>query len=106
MIALMVTVLPQPDSPTSPTVSPRSISKLASSTTTVRPVRVGKVTVSPRIDRSDGAAGASPTEERAVAADLRAGGAVQLSVTESRTASPQSDNARIVRAMVIPGGQI
>ena len=118
----MVTVFPDPDSPTIPTVSPSPTSKLRPSTTRVRPGPDGKLTLSPSTDSSApcrpaaaggtaGRAGAGPVRlRRGLPRDWRPAGrnaaALQASVAVSRTASPSRQSARIVSAIAIPGGQI
>ena len=52
MIARFETLLPEPDSPTTPSVSPRDRVKLTSETAWTTPSAVGKRTVSPRTSRS------------------------------------------------------
>src|SRR5438552_8076166 len=55
MMDMAVTLLPQPDSPTSPTVSPAPTAKLASSTTRRSPCSVSKATLRPSTASSAGA---------------------------------------------------
>src|SRR5262245_60816362 len=55
---MAVTVLPQPDSPTTPTVSPRAMLRSTPSTAWTMPSSVAKCVFSPRISRS-----ASPTPD-------------------------------------------
>ena len=52
MIASAVTLLPQPDSPTTASVSPRASVKLTSSSTRATPLRVRNSTPRPSTDSS------------------------------------------------------
>ena len=52
MIARLETLLPEPDSPTTPSVSPRDRVKLTSETAWTTPSAVGKRTVRPRTSSS------------------------------------------------------
>ena len=113
-IDIAVIVFPQPDSPTTPTVSPGSTVKLTSSTTvTVRRRRVEDDAQAldreqrrgggDRRDRTGARRSRAPRRQRDA---LRRRGAAPPSVVASRTASPSRPSARIVSAIAMPGGQI
>src|SRR5262249_20099309 len=106
---IAVTVLPDPDSPITPTVSPRPTSKLTSSTTRVTwPEGEVKPTLSFITVTSDPLASGAEYVARALETCLARGNidADQVSTEASRTMSPSSPSASTVTAITTPGGQI